>query len=398
MDKKQFLMENCPDRHGSSCHKWDVLESKYGDPDLVSMWVADMDFKAPKAVIEALHSKVDFGVFGYTLTPDSFYDAFINWEKKRHNWAIKKDWIRFTPGVVTGIFWCVNMLTQPGDSIIINMPVYYPFHHAIEDTGRKLIYNELINTDGVYTIDFEDFEQKIVDNQVKLYILCSPHNPVGRVWKEEELTRLLDICQRHGVQVISDEIHQDIILGSRPHIPTASVASGKYADMIITLTAASKTFNLAGMKNSFVIIPGKELREKFDRLITYLNEDTGNMLGYYAVEAAYNHGEEWLDTVLDIIRDNYNYVAERVKKDLPQAVLSPLEGTYLAWLDLSAYLGKVGEAEMKDFVQNKAKLAVDYGEWFGHGGEGFIRLNLATTPQWVEKAMNGLAYAIQTQK
>lgn len=393
MNKELFLKENCPDRHGTNCSKWDILQSKYGESDLVSMWVADMDFKAPKEVIDILKKKIEFGVFGYSLTKEEYYSAFINWERENHGWEIKKDWIRFTPGVVTGIFWCVNMLTNKGDGVIINMPVYYPFHNAIKDLDRTLVYSQLINIEGKYTIDFEDFEKKIVENNVKLYILCSPHNPVGRVWTERELDRLLSICKKHNVIVISDEIHHDLILWNNKHIPSGVVSNNKYSDMIITLTAASKTFNLAGMKNSFVIIPGEELRNKFDEYIKMLHEDTGNMLGYYAVEAAYTYGKEWLKTVLEIIQDNYSYLKERLNKELPLAVLTPLEGTYLAWLDLSAYTGKVKEEGMKNFVQEKARLAVDYGDWFGIGGEGFIRLNLATTPEYVEKAINGLVKA-----
>lgn len=393
MDKDKFLKENCPDRHGTNCSKWDILASKYGDDKLISMWVADMDFKVPKEVVEALREKVEFGIFGYTLTRETYYQSFIEWEKRYHNLTIEKDWIRFTPGVVTGIYWCVNMLTSKNDSIIINMPVYYPFHNAIKDLDRKLIFSELINKNGVYSIDFEDFEKKIVDNNIKLYILCSPHNPVGRVWSEEELDKLLSICKKHNVIVISDEIHHDLIIGDKEHISSISVSNGKYSDIIITLMAASKTFNLAGMKNSFVIIKDHSLMEKFDNYIKILHEDTGNMLGYYAVEAAYKHGREWLDTVIEIIRDNYNYIKERINKELPKAVISPLEGTYLAWLDLSGYLGKVKENDMKEFVQQKARLAVDYGDWFGEGGEGFIRLNLATSPQWVKKAVDGLVYA-----
>lgn len=393
MNKELFLKENCPDRHGTNCSKWDILQNKYGEANLVSMWVADMDFKAPKEVIETLQKKIEFGVFGYSLTREEYYSAFINWEKENHSWEIKKDWIRFTPGVVTGIFWCINMLTNKGDGVIINMPVYYPFHNAIKDLDRTLVYSQLINNEGKYTIDFEDFEKKIVENNVKLYILCSPHNPVGRVWTEEELDKLLSICKKYNVIVISDEIHHDLILWDNKHIPSGVVSNGKYGDMIITLTAASKTFNLAGMKNSFVIIPGEELRNKFDEYIKILHEDTGNMLGYYAVEAAYTYGKEWLKTVLEIIQDNYNYLKERLNKELPLAILTPLEGTYLAWLDLSAYTGKVKEEGMKSFVQEKARLAVDYGDWFGNGGEGFIRLNLATTPEYVKKAVDGLVRA-----
>ncbi len=396
MNKETFIRENCPDRRGTNCSKWDILSSKYGDPDLISMWVADMDFKAPEEVTRALRKKTDFGIYGYSLTPDGYYRSFIRWEKERHGWDVNRDWIRFAPGVVTGIFWCIHMLTNPGDAVIIHMPVYYPFHHAVEDTGRRLIYSELVNTKGVYTIDFQDFEKKIVDNKVKVFILCSPHNPVGRVWTEEELETMLAICKAHHVTVISDEIHHDLIIGSRPHIPTATVKNGGYSDLIITLTSASKTFNLAGMKNSFVIIPGETLRKKFDALVLNLHEDTGNMLGYYAVEAAYTYGRQWLDTVLSVIRDNYEYIRNRIQNELPLAVLSPLEGTYLAWLDLSGYLGKADENGMKHFVQEKARLAVDYGQWFGAGGNGFIRLNLATSPLWVKKAVDGLVLASQT--
>ena len=263
MNKETFIRENCPDRRGTNCSKWDILSSKYGDPDLISMWVADMDFKAPEEVTRALRKKTDFGIYGYSLTPDGYYRSFIRWEKERHGWDVNRDWIRFAPGVVTGIFWCIHMLTNPGDAVIIHMPVYYPFHHAVEDTGRRLIYSELVNTKGVYTIDFQDFEKKIVDNKVKVFILCSPHNPVGRVWTEEELETMLAICKAHHVTVISDEIHHDLIIGSRPHIPTATVKNGGYSDLIITLTSASKTFNLAGMKNSFVIIPGETLEMNF---------------------------------------------------------------------------------------------------------------------------------------
>lgn len=396
MNKETFIRENCPDRRGTNCSKWDILSSKYGDPDLISMWVADMDFKAPEEVTRALRKKTDFGIYGYSLTPDGYYRSFIRWEKERHGWDVNRDWIRFAPGVVTGIFWCIHMLTNPGDAVIIHMPVYYPFHHAVEDTGRRLIYSELVNTKGVYTIDFQDFEKKIVDNKIKVFILCSPHNPVGRVWTEEELETMLAICKAHHVTVISDEIHHDLIIGSRPHIPTATVKNGGYSDLIITLTSASKTFNLAGMKNSFVIIPGETLRKKFDALVLNLHEDTGNMLGYYAVEAAYTYGRQWLDTVLSVIRDNYEYIRNRIQNELPLAVLSPLEGTYLAWLDLSGYLGKADENGMKHFVQEKARLAVDYGQWFGAGGNGFIRLNLATSPLWVKKAVDGLVLASQT--
>lgn len=393
MKKEEFLKENYVDRCGSGCYKWDILEEKYGEKDLVSMWVADMDFKAPKETIEAIQKKAEFGVFGYSLVSKEYYNSFIEWEKTQHNCEIEKEWIRFSPGVVTGIFWCVKMLTQENDSIIINMPVYYPFHDAIRNLGRKLISNELVNNNGIYSIDFEDFEKKIKENNVKLFILCSPHNPVGRVWTEEELEKLFVICEKYDVKIVSDEIHHDLLIGSNKHIPSFNVANGKYSNRIIMLTSASKTFNLAGMKNSFIIIKNKELLSEFDKFEKTVHEDTGNMLGYTAVEAAYKYGKNWYDMIMEIITDNYNYLKERIEKELPKAILSPLEGTYLAWLDLSNYVGKIEEKEMKEYVQTKAKIAVDYGNWFGDGGKGFIRLNLATSPELVKKAVDGLVKA-----
>ncbi|WP_279119035.1 MalY/PatB family protein [Fusobacterium varium] len=375
------------ERLNSNCTKWDGLEEKFGEKNLISMWVADMDFKAPEAVIEALKNRIEHGVFGYSLVAESYYKEFIDWEKKHHGYEVKKEWIRYTPGVVAGIYWIVNIFTNQGEGVIINMPVYYPFHNAIKENNRKLIYSNLINNNGIYTFDYEDFEKKIIENNVKLYILCSPHNPVGRVWKEEELKKIMEICKKYNVLVISDEIHQDLVLEGK-HIPTATVSGGKYANNIITLTAPSKTFNLAGCKNSFVIIENEDIMKKFDIYANTVTRVTGGSLfGYIAAEAAYKYGEEWLNGALETIKGNYLYMREMLTKELPKVIISPLEGTYLIWIDLRAYVKK---DELEKVIQNECKIALDYGKWFGETGEGFIRINLATSRKYVEEAVNNM--------
>ncbi|CAM2076441.1 MAG: MalY/PatB family protein [uncultured Clostridium sp.] len=372
-------------RIGSHCLKWDGLRERFGNEDLIAMWVADMDFKTPQPVIDALKERVEHGIFGYHMIPDSYYESFINWEKEKHGYDVKREWIRFSPGVVPALFWFINILTNPGDSCIVMGPVYYPFHHAIEENNRKLIFNNLKNNNGIYTIDFESFERDIIENKVKLFILSSPHNPVGRVWTKEELKKALDICKANNVFVLADEIHQDIIIGDKKQIPAATV--GDYDNILVTLTAATKTFNLAACQNSFVIIPDNKIRERFDEYFKSIGGDCGNIFGYIAVEAAYRYGEEWLNEILAKIKENYEYTKEILSMHLPHVVISPLEGTYLAWYDFSYY---INEKDIKNFFQYKCNLAVDYGSWFGEAGKGHIRINLATERKIVEEAMNNI--------
>ena len=261
MQKEKFLKEYLVERKGTYSLKWDALDKRFGNANLTSMWVADMEIKAPKEVIEALKERCEHGVFGYSYVSDEYYNSVINWLKEKHNYEIKKEWLRFTNGVVTAIYCFVNIFTKVDDAVLILTPVYYPFHNAVKDNNRKLITCDLKNTDGYFTIDYEEVEKKIVENNVKLFIQCSPHNPAGRVWKEEELAKILEICKKHNVLVISDEIHQDITMKGYKHIPSAIVANGKYADNLITVSAASKTFNLAGLIHSNIIISNDELRK-----------------------------------------------------------------------------------------------------------------------------------------
>ena len=371
------------DRKHTDCEKWDGLIDMYGQDNLLAMWVADMDFQVPDCVISALQAYVTAGTFGYYRTPDSYYEAFINWEKSQHGFEVQKEWIRFSPGVVSAFYWIVQFMTNPGDAVIVTTPVYYPFMNSVKDNGRKLITSDLINTDGTYSIDFEDFENKIVENDVKLFILCSPHNPVGRVWTHEELKTLFNICRKHSVFVISDEIHHDLIFGEHAHIPSLTV--GDYSDMMIMLTAPSKTFNLASCQNSIIVIPDEKIREKWDTFTGNLRVTNGNSFGYIAAEAAYTGGQDWYEEMKTIVYGNYQYMRETFAKELPDVVVSPLEGTYLAWIDMRIY---VKPEEMTQFMQDTCGLAFDYGDWFG-GEEfaGFIRMNLATSKENVELAM-----------
>lgn len=373
------------DRRNTDCSKWDAQSENFGEEGLHAMWVADMDFQVPACVTDSLSAYVKEGVFGYYTAPDSYYNAFINWEKE-HGYTVKREWIRFSPGVVSGFNWIVQMMTKPKDPVIVLTPVYYPFLYAVTNNDRTLITSDLINEHGVYSIDFEDFEQKIIDNHVKLFIFCSPHNPVGRVWKKEELDKLVAICKKHHMFIISDEIHHDLLAPGQKHIPIASIAD--YDDSLVTVTAPSKTFNLAGCQNSIIIIPDEKLREKWDAFTTSIRVTSGNTFGYIAARAAYTGGRPWLNEVNEIVHNNYLYVKETFERELPKLVVSPLEGTYLLWIDFGAYLSF---DEMKDFMQKKCRLAFDYGDWFG--GERFgthIRMNLATSRENVETAVQAI--------
>ena len=389
MDLEQFYVQS---RRGTNSMKWDALETKFSSADLLPLWVADMDFRAPECVREALKNAVDYNVYGYFMPPASYKQAFIDWEKKYHGLAVEPEWIKFAPGIVTGIFWLMHTFTQKGDACLVLTPSYYPFMEAVEHTGRRLITSRLKEENGRYSVDFDDFERKVRDEKVRLFILCSPHNPVCRVWRADELKRLLEICRRHGVLVISDEIHHDFVAEGYNHLPTLSFE--EYRDMVIMLTAASKTFNMAAFKNSFVVIPNEALREKYAAFLRENRTQTGGMFGYIAVEAAYKGGREWFNTVWKQIRTNYETIRTALLAKFPKAVVTPLEATYLMWIDIGAY---VPGAEIAPFVEKECHLALDYGNWFFEGGrtdDTHIRVNLATTPENIDKALSNLLAAL----
>lgn len=371
--------------------KWDGLESTFGSDGLLPLWVADMDFRVDEKIRKAVSEYMDRGIYGYYAVPDSYYEAFIDWEQKEHGLKVERDWIRYSPGVVSGFNFALQVLTEPGDAVIVNTPVYYPFLHAVENNNRRLICSELINDGGRYYIDFEDFEERIVKNNVRAFILCSPHNPVSRVWSADELKKLLDICRRHDVAIISDEIHHDLTFFGSVHIPTLTLADEN--DRIIMFTAASKTFNTAALKNSFAVISNPGLREKWDSFMTGLRINGGNPLGYIAAETAYRFSKPWLAEVKAVIESNYEYIRDEFAAHLPEVCMTPLEATYLAWADFSAYFAP---EELQPFMQDKCRLAFDYGSWFGGSRSGsFIRINLATSEKNIKEMVDRIISGIQ---
>ncbi len=387
MDIEKFCRENCVERRGTGTLKWDSLQEIFGDADLLPLWVADMEIQSPTAVREALVKRVEHGVFGYGTVEGAYFDSFFAWQKKHHNVELAREDVRFATGVVGSLYAAVRAYTKEEASVIICPPVYYPFYDAVLNTGRKLITCELDNNDGYYTLDFEKFEKEIVDNKVEMFILCSPHNPVSRVWSEEELDSMFDICQRHGVLVVSDEIHQDFTYEGKKFVSSALVGDGKYKNILITLNAGSKTFNLAGLIHSHVIIFDKQLMEVYDAYIKGIGSAETNLMGLVGVEAAFRGGEEWLENVKELIIHNFNYMKQEFARELPKIIVTPLEGTYLSWIDLRGYL--TGE-ETAGFIQNKCRLACDVGEWFSLMAHGFIRINLATDSKNVVTAVESI--------
>ena len=376
------------DRQNTNCEKWDGLADQFGQSDLLPLWVADMDFEAPLCVQEALAAYLKTAVYGYYHPPKEYLESFIKWEADWHTYQVEKEWIRFVPGVVPAIYWMIQTVTKPQEHVLILPPVYYPFFHAIEESDRRLSQCPLrYGEDGSYTMDLRGIEQCIKEEQVKLFLLCSPHNPAGRVWKREELKAVLDLCKKYHVFVLADEIHQDLILEPNKQIAAATV--GDYDSILVTVTSATKTFNIAGCQNAFIILPDAEIRRKFDQTLCRLHMKEGSSFGYVAVQAAYTYGRPWLELVRKQILENYNCLKTKLIKLLPEAILTPLEGTYLAWINLEAYLKN---ADVCETVQGKCHLAVDYGEWFG--GEqyrSFIRINLATKQEYIEEAVKRLA-------
>ena len=371
------------DRRGTASLKWDALEEIYGQRDMLGMWVADMDFRCPACVQEALRAYIDCGAYGYASLSGRFQDAFIRWERERHGYEVERDWLRYSPGVVPAINWCVASMTQPGDGVLVLPPVYFPFFHAVEDNGRRLVESRLIWGEGGFRIDFADLERKL--EQARMLLFCSPHNPVGRVWRREELERVAALCESRGVLIVCDEIHQDFAYAGSRHIPMGTVTKA------VTLTAPSKSFNLAGLQNGLAVIPDEALRERWDRFTKTLHLASGNSFGYLAGEAAYLHGEDWLEQVKETIYGNYQYLRASLLERWPLLRIAPLEGTYLMWTDFGAYLS---QEEMKDFFEKECRLALNYGGQFRGGGESWVRWNLATNRELVQRAAEAVHSAM----
>ena len=378
------------DRRGTHCVKFDALKEMYGREDLLSLWVADMDFATPDFVIDALKRRLDHPVLGYPVQYDGYWQSVVDWIRSHHGWQVEREWMRYIPGIVKGIGMVVNVFTQPGDKIIIQPPVYHPFRLVPEHNDREIVMNPLRWVGDTYEMDFEQLEQ-VIDDKCKILILANPHNPVGITWSRDTLVRLADIAVKHNLIVISDEIHCDMALYGNKHIPFASVSENA-ARCSITFGAPSKTFNIAGIVSSYAIVPDEVLREKFFAWLTANEMDMATIFAMVATEAAFTEGEEWRQQMLAHIESNIDFVDEYLKANIPEVRAIKPQASYLVWLDFSA-LG-LSHEKLIDMLVNDARLAMNDGAMFGIGGEQHTRLNVGTQRAVLEQAMKQLKEAI----
>jgi len=376
-------------RENSGSLKYDIRKQKFGKEDVIPMWVADMDFRTPDFIVDALKQCAEKDIFGYFLFPDSYYKSIINWVKRHHQWEIQKDWISYCPGVVPALSLAVLAYTQPGDKIIVQPPVYHPFFFVIKDNKRQVVENPLLLKNGRFYMDFNDLEPKLID--AKMLFLSNPHNPGGMVWKKEELMQLAELCLKYNVLLISDEIHADLVFKPNKFIPVASLSS-EIANNTVSFIAPSKTFNMAGLSSSSVIISNKSLKARFDETLHTIHVGLGNSFGIAATEAAYNHGDTWINELLDYISSNIDFVENYLKKHVPQIKMIRPEGTYLIWLDCRDL--NLSDDELNRFFIEKANLGLNEGRTFGTGGNGFMRMNVACPKSIIEKALLNLKEAI----
>lgn len=386
--------EIVPRRHTKSL-KYDFAKERGKPEDLLPMWVADMDFQTPPAVREALADKAAHGIFGYSDPDEPYFEALTQWFKARHNWTVDPHTAVLAPGVVFAICTLIRCLTKPGDAVLIQEPVYYCFRLGIRDNGRRTVVNELRFDGERYTIDFEDFERKIIENGVKLFILCSPHNPVGRVWTKEELEKLAEICLRHSVFVVADEIHEDFVYPGSRHI-VFSTLSKEIADRCAVCTSPSKTFNLAGLHNANIFIANNEVRRAVRHELDAEGFSQSNIMGLVACQTAYQTGAEWVDQLVDYLRGNLSLMRETFRTRMPQLRLIEPEATYLPWVDFSG-LG-LSASELERFIVERAKLWLDGGRIFGAGGAGFQRFNIATPRSILQQALDQLEKVVRSQR
>lgn len=372
------------DRQNTASVKWGLNQVIFGADDVLPMWVADMDFEPPMEVRDSLKNRIEHGIFGYTYVPDTATEAVQSWVKKRHNWDVETESILYSPGVVPSIGIAIHALTKPGEKVMLQSPVYTPFFDMIEKNERVVVNSPLKLENNRYEIDFEDFEEKLKDG-VKLFLLCNPHNPSGRSWSEKELRTIADLCIQHDCLILSDEIHSDLIFKPHKHVPIVSLDK-QYEDYIMTCIAPSKTFNLAGLQASAVIIPNKELRKAFKATQGRLGFFSLNTFGVIGMEAAYRHGEEWLEDLLSYVKENADLAVSFIEKELPNLTVMEPDGTYLLWIDCRK-LG-LSDEEIKETLIKKGKLGLEPGPKYGPGGEGFVRMNIACTQ---DTLLDGLA-------
>ena len=398
--KQEWNFDEIIDRAGTGSMKWEpvVLNAKFGpkSQDLQPLWVADMDFYSPPCVTKAMQKRLDHRIYGYTIHDPGYDRAMINWYRRRHNWEIDPSWIMSSPGIVPAVNYMVQRFSSPGDHVLIQTPVYYPFAASITANGRRVCDNPLTCNNGRYEMDFKDLDEKTKDPRVKLAILCSPHNPVGRVWTKEELTAFGDICISNNVLVIADEIHCDLIMPGHVHTNFAGISEG-FAMNAITAVAPSKTFNLAGLSQSSLIIPNPVIRREMGIFFETLGvgpKGSGTLFGSVAARAAWEEGEAWLTDLIDYLHANFTYLKDTVESKLPGARVFDLEGTYLPWIDLNPL--ELAPEKIVQVVEKKAGLALDHGNWFGANCAGFERMNIACPRALLEKAVTALTEAFGT--
>lgn len=376
-------------RRGTNSYKWDTVK----DEDVLPMWVADMDFRTAPAIVGALQKRVEHGIFGYTKVPPAYYEAVVNWFRRRHAWLIEKEWIVYTTGVVPAISAIVKALTVPGDRVLVQTPVYNCFFSSIRNNGCEVVANPLIYANGTYRIDYDDLERKAADPKVRLLLFCNPHNPVGRVWTRQELRRIGEICIRNRVLVVADEIHCELVFSGHVYIPFASI-SEDFREHSVTCISPSKAFNLAGLQIANIVAADTDVRMKIDKAININEVCDVNPFGVEALIAAYNRGEDWLEELKHYLSVNYNYLRAYFDEYLPEFPVVMLEGTYLVWVDCRG-LG-LSSREITDILLEKEKIRVNPGSLYGEAGEGFIRLNIACPREKLIEGLNRLKRGLKS--
>ncbi len=391
MAERNLDFDKVIDRRNTNCLKYDFAEKRGMPKDILPLWVADMDFKISSYIQDAIMAQAEHGIYGYNDAAEGYFEAVSGWMKARHDWEVRSEWLVRTPGVVFALAMAVKAFTNIGDGVLIQQPVYYPFSGVILDNKRKLVDNTLIlDQNGRYHMDIQDFEKKIVSKNVKLFLLCNPHNPVGRVWSGQELKAIGDICRKHRVIVVSDEIHSDFIWKGKHQVFAA--LKEEYRDMTITCTAPSKTFNIAGLQVSNIFIPNAGLRHRFKKQVDASGYSQLNGVGLVACEAAYRNGQEWYQGVFRYIKDNIDYLQEYLHKNIPEIKMTAPEGTYLVWLDFRGLA--LSSTELENLVIERAGLWLDSGTMFGDSGKGFQRINVACPRSVLEKVLGRLKCAV----
>lgn len=394
MVEKNLDFDKVIDRRNTKCLKYDFATKRGMPNNLLPLWIADMDFETSSLIQDALRKQVEHGIFGYSEVQEEYFEVVERWMKDHYDWKVNRKWLIKTPGIVFALAMAVKAFTNPGEGVLIQLPVYYPFYEVIEDNGRKVVSNTLfLGKDNRYHIDFEDFERKIIDEKIKLFFLCNPHNPVGRVWSREELERIGDICYKHHVMVVSDEIHADFIFQGKHQV--FSNLKKEFEEITITCTSPSKTFNLAGLQISNIFIANSRIKSLFRSQVNAAGYSQLNLMGLVACEAAYKSGETWYKAMHEYVSDNIKYTESFFKENIPGVTMVNHEGTYLVWIDFRA-IGLSAD-ELDDLIINRAKLWLDSGKIFGESGAGFQRINVACPRIVLEEALKRIKEAVEWQ-